>query len=502
MKKLKPPKIKKIKNDSGPSASDFVTADNTLKLVGKTEARARIVVYDDFGQKIGTTRADKKGKWVFETPKLKDGEHDFQVEARKFGFSRKSDLVSVLVDTQANAPTIAGFSGDSGVPGDHITSNTALLLTGVAEAGATVEVFRGATLLGSTVANGAGNWSIATGVLGQGVHSFTAKMTDIAGNISGASGAFAVTVDTVAPAAPSTPDLAAASDTGSSDTDNYTSDTTPTLTGTAEAGATVTIKDGATVLGTALANGAGAWSFTTGALGQGTHSFTTTATDTAGNNSTPSSPLTVTIDTAAPTAPSTPDLAVASDTGTSTIDNITADTTPTLTGTAEAGATVTVKDGATVLGTAVADGAGAWTFTTGVLGEGEHSFTATATTRRGTAVCRVLTVTIARRCLRFRPSRSRRSIPVHSTDDITKDTTPKLTGTAEPGSMVTITDGATVLGTSRRRRRPAIGASPRGSRRGYALLHCDCDRHRRTRRHVARTVRDHRHGGSAGTLAA
>ena len=75
--------------------------------------------------------------------------------------------------------------------------------------------------------------------------------------MSGASGAFAVTVDTVAPAAPSTPDLAAASDSGSSDTDNYTSDTTPTLTGGAEAGATVTIKDGATVLGTALADGAG-----------------------------------------------------------------------------------------------------------------------------------------------------------------------------------------------------------------------------------------------------
>ena len=148
VKKLKPPKIKKIKNDSGPSASDFVTTDNTLKLVGKTEARARIVVYNDFGQKIGTTRADKKGKWVFETPKLKDGEHDFQVEAKKFGVSRKSDLVSVLVDTQANTPTVAGFSGDSGVPGDHITSNTALLLTGLAEAGATVEVFQGATLLG------------------------------------------------------------------------------------------------------------------------------------------------------------------------------------------------------------------------------------------------------------------------------------------------------------------------------------------------------------------
>ncbi|HEV7286172.1 MAG TPA: DUF4347 domain-containing protein, partial [Kaistia sp.] len=38
------------------------------------------------------------------------------------------------------------------------------------------------------------------------------------------------TVDTVAPSAPGTPDLAAGSDTGSSNTDNITSDTTPTFT--------------------------------------------------------------------------------------------------------------------------------------------------------------------------------------------------------------------------------------------------------------------------------
>ena len=51
-------------------------------------------------------------------------------------------------------------------------------------------------------------------------------------------------MDTVANA-PSVPDLTAASDSGSSSTDNITKITTPTFTGTAEAGALVTLLEGA-----------------------------------------------------------------------------------------------------------------------------------------------------------------------------------------------------------------------------------------------------------------
>ncbi|WP_407251810.1 Ig-like domain-containing protein [Klebsiella pneumoniae] len=51
------------------------------------------------------------------------------------------------------------------------------------------------------------------------------------------------------------------------------------------------------------------------------------------------------------------------------------DATPVLSGTAEAGATVTIYDGSTVLGTAVADEDGHWRFTPDPLGEGEHPAT-------------------------------------------------------------------------------------------------------------------------------
>ena len=72
-------------------------------------------------------------------------------------------------------------------------------------------------------------------------------------------------------------------DTGTSASDHITSDNTVSLTGSAEANSTVTISDGVTLLGTAAADGTGAWSYTTAALLDGAHSLTAKATDTAGN---------------------------------------------------------------------------------------------------------------------------------------------------------------------------------------------------------------------------
>ena len=68
------------------------------------------------------------------------------------------------------------------------------------------------------------------------------------------------------PAAPSTPDLAATSDTGASGTDNVTRDTTPTLSGTATEGTQVHIFDNGTQIGTAPIVG-GAWTLTPTQIG-------------------------------------------------------------------------------------------------------------------------------------------------------------------------------------------------------------------------------------------
>ncbi|MDY0137063.1 MAG: DUF4347 domain-containing protein, partial [Thiomicrospira sp.] len=108
-------------------------------------------------------------------------------------------------------------------------------------------------------------------------------------------------VDTTPPAAPSTPDLQAASDSGASNTDNITNDTTPTVSGTAEANSAVTLyaTDGTSVLGTGTADGSGAWSITSSALNEGSHTLTAKAADAAGNVSAASGGLTITVDTTA-----------------------------------------------------------------------------------------------------------------------------------------------------------------------------------------------------------
>lgn len=110
----------------------------------------------------------------------------------------------------------------------------------------------------------------------------------------------AIVVDTTAPSTPATPDLDTASDTGSSSTDNITSDSTPTISvsgvfsGTAVVTAT---KSGSTSVScTISSNGC-----TLATLSDGTWDISVTDTDAAGNATT-STAFSITVDTTAPTA--------------------------------------------------------------------------------------------------------------------------------------------------------------------------------------------------------
>ncbi|WP_132257179.1 Ig-like domain-containing protein, partial [Methylobacterium segetis] len=106
-----------------------------------------------------------------------------------------------------------------------------------------------------------------------------------------------------------------------------TADNTPTLTGTAEAGATVTILSNGAAIGTTTAGANGAYSFTpTVALADGTYTLTATARDAAGNLGPASGAISLRVDA---TAPGTPVFLSGG--------GLTNDSTPTVTGTAEAG---------------------------------------------------------------------------------------------------------------------------------------------------------------------
>jgi hypothetical protein len=98
----------------------------------------------------------------------------------------------VSPDTLAPAaPQIAAVTPDTGAGGDA----SQLTLTGTAEAGSTVNVFEGKTVVGTVNASASGAWSLTTAEMSSGTHAFSAKATDAAGNTSSASSLFSVQVN-------------------------------------------------------------------------------------------------------------------------------------------------------------------------------------------------------------------------------------------------------------------------------------------------------------------
>ena len=201
--------------------------------------------------------------------------------------------------TTPAAVAIAAFSQDTGVKGDGITKDSTLTLNGTAPANASVSVFDGTTKLGVALSNGAGAWAFTTAALADGTHGLVAKVTDSAGHTT-ASSVTGVTIDTVAPHSPTITEPASLNTiSGGVTTVNHV-----TLAGAAEAGSSVNVMDGGAHLATISANGQGSWTYDATGLSNGSHAFTATATDVAGNLSAASSALSVSVDSAT-TPPST-----------------------------------------------------------------------------------------------------------------------------------------------------------------------------------------------------
>jgi Ca2+-binding RTX toxin-like protein len=183
-----------------------------------------------------------------------------------------------------------------------------------------------------------------------------------------------VTDDLVAPEAPVIA-LDPASDTGISNADGLTSDATPTLTGTAEAGATITLFDGDTAVGTATADAAGAWTITATTLSDGAHELKAVAIDAAGNESAASGTISLVIDTAAPLEP-----AFALAKSTSLADGKVASGTVSLIGKTDPNVLVTL-DGTEI--TALSDQDGNFAFNNVPLAIGANTLTASVTDAAG-----------------------------------------------------------------------------------------------------------------------
>ena len=338
----------------------------------------------------------------------------------------------VTIDTigpgaPANLALVA--ADDSGAL-DNITKINTPRFTGtiaVADVGSTVQLFAdgGTTPIASVVTSGT-TWTTQAlaAALTDGVHVITAKTSDSAGNLSAASNAVTITIDTTVATPTVAPILATASDsfgtaTGPGGTvnygtnsDNYTNVTTPTFSGVVspEANGAVRVQlfaDGVATGAAVTAGPSGTWTAVAGAQSgtgvNGTvHQFTIQVTDTAGNVSSFSPQQAVTVDTTVPAAGAAPDLDPGSDSGSSTTDNFTDVLTPSFTGTgAEPNSLVELRDTFNAVTTTVAvgfaDAAGTWHLTVAnALAAGAHSFAARVTDKAGNqSTSSALAVTVA-----------------------------------------------------------------------------------------------------------
>ncbi|MFM7558635.1 Ig-like domain-containing protein, partial [Cylindrospermopsis raciborskii] len=193
--------------------------------------------------------------YTFTPPALTPGTYSFTARATDAAgnVSANSTAFTLTVDTAApNAPTITGFTDDVAPVTGTITASggstndTTPILNITAEANSIVEVFNGSTKLGNAIAAAAGSttYTFTPPVLTSGTYSLTARATDAAGNVSGNSTAFSLTVDTTAPNAPTitgfTDDVAPVTGTITA-SGGSTNDPTPTLSITAEAGSTLEV---------------------------------------------------------------------------------------------------------------------------------------------------------------------------------------------------------------------------------------------------------------------
>ncbi|MFE1602191.1 Ig-like domain-containing protein [Methylobacterium sp. ID0610] len=439
-------------SDTGASTTDGLTNVVQPTLTGSAEAGSTVTLYDG-ALAIGTATANGAGVWsIAAAQPLTEGTYTFTARAMDAAGNTgtASSQLEVTIDTSLAAPTLAlDLASDTGIAGDDLTAVNAPVIAGSAEAFAVVSLIENGALLGSASADASGQWQLTLGTLSEGAHTLSARAVDRAGNTSVPSGSLTVTIDTTPPTAPSAPTLAPASDTGTSNSDQITRVAAPTFTGSAEAGSTIDLLVGGSLVGAGTADGAGLWTITSSTLGEGTHTVSARARDAAGNTR-DGSGLTVTIDLTSPPAPTGLALTAASDTG-DPGDGITRLSTPAIRGLAEAGDRVRLYEGQTLLGTGTADGQGAWTVSSSVLTGGGHSLTAVAVDPAGntSAASAELAITLD---LVAPAAPSGLALDGGSDsgtagDGVTNRTAPVITGSAESGSRIDLYDGTALVGT-------------------------------------------------------
>ncbi|QBH94949.1 hypothetical protein EKN56_00085 [Limnobaculum zhutongyuii] len=387
---------------TGPITSGEPTDETQPEFNGEGEPGSTIVIKDKDGEIIGSTIVDEDGKWTVKPEQpLEEGSNSLVItETDTAGNeSDPSDPFEVVVDTTPpSKPEIGGVTDNTGNVTGPITSGEPTdekqpEFSGEGEPGSTITLKdEDGNVLGTATVDEDGKWTVKPEQpLEEGSNSLVITETDTAGNESDPSDPFEVVVDTIAPEKPTIGSVIDHTGTNAGDEiqpGDETNETRPELTGVGEPGSTITLKDeDGNVLGTAIVDEGGNWSVRPDLpLEEGSNSLVITETDTAGNESDPSDPFEMVVDTTPPTKPGIDSVIddQGSVTGPILNGSQTDDTTPTFSGEGEPGNIITITDGGKVIGSTVIDENGAWTFTPETpLEEGAHNIVVTETDKAG-----------------------------------------------------------------------------------------------------------------------
>src|SRR5690606_28732535 len=325
--------IDSLQNDTGLSASDFITNDSQVVVNGSLTAQLGNNEKAQISLDGGTTWIDLTvtgTTWRYTDGRtLTDGTYQYQVRvidnAGNVGATDSQDVVIDLTKPAAATITVDSVSQDTGLSdSDFITSDNQISLKGTLGAAlgsgdhAQISLDGGATWTDVSVSGL--SWTYVDGrTLADGDYNYQLRVIDDAGNIS-ATTSQVVTIDTVAPDASKTIAIDSISDdTGLSSSDFITNDTSLTLHGSLGATladgeyAQISIDGGVTWQNVIVTGNS--WYYVDGrTLGNQTYDYYVRVVDAAGNVGA-SAHQQVTVDTVAP------DAAI-----TVTVDNITVDT--------------------------------------------------------------------------------------------------------------------------------------------------------------------------------
>ncbi|HFK5715504.1 TPA: Ig-like domain-containing protein [Enterobacter roggenkampii] len=390
--------IDSLQNDTGLSATDFITNDSQVVVNGSLTAqlgnneKAQISL-DDGVTWIDLTVTGTTWRYA-DGRTLTDGTYQYQVRvidnAGNVGATDSQDVVIDLTKPAATTITVDSITQDTGLSGsDFITSDNQISLKGTLGAAlgsgdhAQISLDGGVTWIDVSVSGL--SWTYVDGrTLADGDYNYQLRVIDDAGNIS-ATASQVVTIDTVAPDTSKTIAIDSISDdTGLSSSDFITRDTSLTLHGSLGATladgeyAQISI-DGGVTWQNVIVTGNSWYYVDSRTLGNQTYDYYVRVVDAAGNVGA-SAHQQVTVDTIAPDAAITVSVDnITVDTGFDNNDFLTSSTSYTLHGTlgAELGVGEYVQvsmDGGTTWVYATVSGT-QWSYSdTRTLTDGSHNY--------------------------------------------------------------------------------------------------------------------------------